>query len=58
MPATSRDSTRKCIALYHVRFEDLGSFAAPLERAGYQVEYCHAGATPLSCRPANGATPH
>jgi len=48
MPATSRDSNRKCIALYHVRFEDLGSFATPLERAGYQVEYCHAGATPLS----------
>jgi len=38
----------KCIALYHVRFEDLGSFAAPIERAGYAVEYRHAGAAPLS----------
>lgn len=44
MPATNR----KCIALYHVRFEDLGTFAAPLEGAGWQVEYRHAGATPLS----------
>ena len=37
----------KCLALYHVRFEDLGTFAAPLERAGYAIEYRHAGATPL-----------
>lgn len=44
MPATNM----KCIALYHVRFEDLGSFAAPLARAGYQIEYRHAGAAPLS----------
>lgn len=38
----------QCIALYHVRFEDLGSFAAPLRDAGYAIEYRHAGATPLS----------
>lgn len=38
----------KCIALYHVRFEDLGSFAVPIERAGYAVEYRHAGVSPLS----------
>lgn len=38
----------QCIALYHVRFEDLGSFAAPLERAGYDIVYRHAGAAPLS----------
>ena len=38
----------KCLALYHVRFEDLGSFAEPLERAGYAIEYRHAGAAPLS----------
>jgi GMP synthase (glutamine-hydrolysing) len=37
----------KCLALYHVRFEDLGGFAAPLERAGYAIEYRHAGAAPL-----------
>ena len=41
-------TNRQCIALYHVRFEDLGSFAAPLEGAGYQVAYRHAGAAPLS----------
>lgn len=38
----------KCIALYHVRFEDLGNFAEPLERAGYDITYRHAGAAPLS----------
>jgi GMP synthase (glutamine-hydrolysing) len=38
----------KCLALYHVRFEDLGTFADPLERAGYAIEYRHAGAAPLS----------
>lgn len=38
----------KCIALYHVRFEDLGSFAEPLERHGYDVSYRHAGSAPLS----------
>lgn len=37
----------KCIALYHIRFEDLGSFAAPIEQAGYAIEYRHAGAAPL-----------
>lgn len=37
-----------CIAVYHVRFEDLGSFAAPIERAGYRITYRHAGAAPLS----------
>lgn len=37
-----------CIALYHVRFEDLGSFAAPIERASHAVAYRHAGASPLS----------
>lgn len=36
-----------CIALYHVGFEDLGTFAAPLEAAGYRISYQHAG-TPLS----------
>lgn len=38
----------RCIALYHVRFEDLGSFAPVLARAGYDVAYRHAGAAPLS----------
>lgn len=38
----------KCIAVYHVRFEDLGSFAAPISAHGYQVTYRHAGSAPLS----------
>ncbi len=32
-----------CIALYHVGFEDLGTFAAPLEARGYRISYQHAG---------------
>jgi GMP synthase (glutamine-hydrolysing) len=39
-----------CIAIHHVRFEDLGSFAQPLADAGYQISYRHAGAAPLSER--------
>lgn len=38
----------KCIALYHVRFEDLGAFAQPLIAAGYDIDYRHAGAAPLT----------
>ncbi|KQV84630.1 hypothetical protein ASD15_05470 [Massilia sp. Root351] len=45
----------KCIALYHVRFEDLGTFAAPLADAGYQVSYRHAGAAPLTQAEWRGA---
>lgn len=36
-----------CIALYHVAFENLGTFAAPLEARGYRIAYQHA-AQPLS----------
>lgn len=32
-----------CIALYHVGFEDMGTFAAPLEARGYRISYQHAG---------------
>lgn len=38
----------QCIAVHHIAFEDLGSFAAPLRARGYQVEYRHAGAAPLA----------
>ncbi|WP_020653054.1 glutamine amidotransferase-related protein [Massilia niastensis] len=38
----------ECIAVYHVAFEDLGSFAAPLRERGYGISYRHAGAEPLT----------
>lgn len=37
-----------CIAVYHVPFEDLGTFAAPVIDHGYEVTYRHAGSAPLS----------
>lgn len=36
-----------CIALYHVGFENLGAWVAPLEERGYNITYQHAG-TPLT----------
>lgn len=38
----------KCIAVYHVRFEDLGTFEAPISAHGYQISYRHAASAPLS----------
>jgi len=38
----------KCIAVYHVCFEDLGTFADPIEKSGYAIEYRHAGSEPLT----------
>lgn len=38
----------KCIAVHHVRFEDLGTFAGPLLQGGYEIAYRHAGAAPLT----------
>ena len=38
----------QCIAVYHVAFEDLGSFEAPLRQRGYDISYRHAGADPLT----------
>lgn len=38
----------QCIALYHIAFEDLGCFEAPLRERGYAISYRHAGADPLS----------
>jgi len=38
----------RCLALYHVRFEDLGGFAASIAAAGYNIAYRHAGAAPLA----------
>lgn len=39
---------RTAIAIRHVAFEDLGSFRASIERAGYTVRYCDAGVDDLS----------
>jgi len=47
---------RRCLAVVHVRFEDLGTFAAPIEAAGYAVEVRHAGSaapTPVEWRDAD-----
>ncbi|MEI2301864.1 glutamine amidotransferase [Ensifer sp. MJa1] len=35
--------TRKAIAIRHVHFEDLGTFAAPLRAAGFEIEYRDVG---------------
>ncbi|EME69085.1 glutamine amidotransferase [Paramagnetospirillum caucaseum] len=34
---------KTCVAIRHVAFEDLGSFQAPLEAAGYSIRYHEAG---------------
>jgi len=31
------------LALRHITFEDLGVFAAPLQEAGYRIDYCDVG---------------
>ena len=36
-------TTRKALALRHVHFEDLGSFAGPLRAAGFEIEYRDVG---------------
>lgn len=38
----------RCIALYHVAFEDLGCFEQTLRQRGYAISYRHAGADPLT----------
>lgn len=38
----------ECLAVHHVAFEDLGSFATPLRERGYAIRYRHAGADPLT----------
>ena len=41
-------SHRTVLAIRHVAFEDLGSFAEPLKRAGYRIGYCNATEQELS----------
>lgn len=40
-------SAKQAIAVRHVGFEDLGSFAPVLERRGYAIRYCDAGVDDL-----------
>ncbi|KIM00684.1 Glutamine amidotransferase class-I [Paramagnetospirillum magnetotacticum MS-1] len=39
---------KTCVAIRHVAFEDLGSFQAPLEAAGYSIRYVEAGLDDIS----------
>ena len=39
---------RRAVVIRHVAFEDLGSFAAPLARTGYRIDYVEAGVDDLS----------
>jgi GMP synthase (glutamine-hydrolysing) len=38
----------RCIAVTHIAFEDLGTFAAPLAARGYEIVHRHGGAAPLA----------
>jgi len=38
---------KRCIAIRHINFEDLGSFVSPLEQAGYEIKYLEAATDDL-----------
>jgi GMP synthase (glutamine-hydrolysing) len=38
-----KEMARLCAAVRHVHFEDLGTFAGPIEMAGYSIRYIEAG---------------
>lgn len=46
---------KKCIALQHLAFEDLGLFAEVLVHAGYEIDYRQAGIAPLAVDEWRGA---
>jgi GMP synthase (glutamine-hydrolysing) len=46
---------KKCIALQHLAFEDLGLFAEVLALAGYEIDYRQAGISPLAVDEWRGA---
>jgi len=39
---------KRCVAIQHVVFENLGIFARPLEEAGFAVSYVQAGVVPMT----------
>jgi len=41
-------SRKRCTAIRHVHFEDLGSFAQPLAEAGYKIQYLEAATDDLT----------
>lgn len=41
-------ASRRAVVIRHVAFEDLGSFAEPLTRRGYRIEYVEAGLDDLA----------
>lgn len=46
---------KKCLALRHVAFEDLGVFAPVLQQAGYRIDYRQAGIDALSAEEVRAA---
>ncbi len=38
---------KRCVAIQHVAFENLGIFVQPLEEAGFAISYVQAGVVPL-----------
>ena len=44
----SRTAKKTAVAIRHIMFEDVGSFAAPLAAAGYSLRYLEAGVDDLS----------
>ena len=55
MTASKSPVHRRAVVIRHVAFEDLGSFAGPLARLGYRIEYLDAGLDDLSRIDATGA---
>lgn len=43
-----RPVSRRCLAIRHVAFENLGAFSGPIAEAGYEVRYAEAGTDALN----------
>ena len=55
MTASTSPTRRRAMVIRHVAFEDLGSFAEPLARRGYRIEFLEAGVDDLGRANAGGA---